>query len=518
MNAQLSIQHVTKYFYSTCVLDDVSFDIQRGEIHGLVGENGAGKSTLMNIISGVLQSDAGEITWEGKKERFHHPSESVAQGIVHIHQELNILPELSVVENLFLGKEIHRYGLLNERKMQKQAKNIFDMMGLKIDLCQTAGSLSIGHQQMIEIAKFFLHHNRRLIILDEPSASLTDQEVAHLFDIMRRIKEESQVSFIYISHRLHELFQICDAITVLRDGKHIGTKQKDDTSWDEIVTMMIGRSFDDQFGANDTTMNASKLSSKKLQISSAPSIPILEVQNISAETFRAISFALQEGEILGFFGLIGAGRTDVMHAIFGSMPADGSILFQGKPYRHRSPSSSIRQGIGFLSEDRKGEGVFDALDVASNILMANYKKVSHWGLRMPAREAAVVNALIQQLSIKIMSWRQQIVTLSGGNQQKSLFARCIHGYPKLLILDEPTRGVDVGAKRDIYQIIRHIRDRGVAIIIVSSDLTEILGIADRIAVMYEGSLIDIVSQKKATREYIMHLSVNMKTKEHDVGR
>lgn len=499
----VSIEHISKQFYGIPVLNDVSMNIGNSEIFGLIGENGAGKSTLMNIISGLVPRDDGKIILNGVEHNFVHPRVAEQHGIIHIHQELNIFPDLKVVDNLFLGKEIHKYGVLDKTTMNDTSKEIFSRLGQDFDIQEFAGNLSIGHQQMIEIAKAFLHNDVKLIILDEPTASLAENESTKLFEIMELLRSKEGVSFVYVSHRLQELFRVCDTITVLRDGKCIGTRQSKETTLDEIVTMMIGRTIEDQY------VNSDKSTTIKNHLV-ATQEEVLRVHKINRKhKFQNISFSLYKGEILGFSGLIGAGRTDVMHAIFGSYPPEsGTIFIEGQNYTHPSPSTSLRKGIAFLSEDRKEEGILDNFSVMSNISISNYTKISTMGMISPEKETNLVESLISQLSIKVANFQNSILTLSGGNQQKSLFARSLNIELKILILDEPTRGVDVGAKRDIYQIMHKLTEQGIAIIVVSSDLPEILGISDRIAVMHEGSLIEIVDKKQANQELIMHLSTN----------
>lgn len=495
----LRIHNVSKSFFTVQVLHKVSFDVQHSEIHGLVGENGAGKSTLMNIVSGMLAKDEGEIYVNGKSCMFTHPTEAEKAGLIHIHQELTILPELSVVENLFLGKEMHSFGMLNKKAMSAKAGEIFDALGLDIDMRKKAYQLSLGHQQIIEIAKALLSDNPALIILDEPTSSLANAEIEKLFEVMLQLKNTKKVSFIYVSHRMNELFRICDRITVLRDGAYITSVSTKDTDVDHVIRMMIGRKIEDQYGHNTSV-------DKKIYEKNS----VLQVKNISKGShFRNISFHAYAGEILGFYGLVGSGRTDVLKAIFGAEHADsGTILLHKKCITHSSPHSSIKRGIGFLSEDRKLEGVLTNFNVIKNISISNFADISKFGCIQQKKECTAAEALIHKLSVKVSNPDISIVSLSGGNQQKALLSRSLNHPLQLLLLDEPTRGIDVGSKQDIYAIMRSLAEQGIAIIMVSSDLLEIIQVADRVAVMHEGTLMKILQKEELSQESIMHLSTN----------
>ncbi len=495
----LRIHNVSKSFFSVQVLHKVSFEVRHSEIHGLVGENGAGKSTLMNIVSGMLGKDEGELYLNGKSCMFTHPTEAEKAGLIHIHQELNILPELSVVENLFLGKELHSLGILNKKAMSTKAQEIFDVLGLDIDMKQKASQLSLGHQQIIEIARALLSDNPALIILDEPTSSLANTEIEKLFEVMLQLKNTKKVSFIYVSHRMNELFRICDTITVLRDGSSIASVSTKDTDINHIIRMMIGRKMEDQYGNN--TQADKKTYDKN---------PVLQVKNLSKDSrFHNINFDAYAGEILGFYGLIGSGRTDVLKAIFCAAHADsGAVLFHNKCIMKSNPHSLIKQGIGFLSEDRKLEGVLDNFNVIKNISISNFTEVSKLGYIQQKKERADAQALIRKLSVKVSNPDISIMSLSGGNQQKTLLSRCLNYPLQVLLLDEPTRGIDVGSKQEIYAIMHSLAQQGIAIIMVSSDLLEIIQIADRVAVMHEGNLMKVLQKKELTQEVIMHLSTN----------
>ena len=497
----LSMNNISKSFFGVPVLNKVSFEVQQSEILGLVGENGAGKSTLMNIVSGMLSKDEGDIYINGNACVFSHPIEAEKSGIIHIHQELNILLELSVIENLFLGKELHSFGLLNEKAMHKKAHDIFHILGLDIDITKKVYQLSLGHQQIIEIAKALLSDNPALIILDEPTSSLANAEIEKLFEVMLQLKNDRKVSFIYVSHRMNELFRICDRIIVLRDGECISSTPTKETNIDEVINMMIGRKIEEQYGEN-VSVDKSIYDEE----------PLLQVKNISKGShFSNINFNVYSGEIFGFYGLVGSGRTDVLKAIFGAEYIDtGEILLHNKCINHNSPSHSIKQGIGFLSEDRKLEGVLSNFNVIKNISISNFSEISKLGYIDQKKEISLVTELIHKLSVKVSSSDISIMSLSGGNQQKALLSRCLNHPLQLLLLDEPTRGIDVGSKQDIYTIIHSLAQQGIAIIMVSSDLLEIIRVADRVAVMHEGNLMKILQKEELSQETIMYYSTNAK--------
>lgn len=494
----LALENISKSFYGVPVLRNVSLELQKAEIHGLIGENGAGKSTLMNICSGILTCDEGQIIFEGEKRSFSHPAEAEKAGIIHIHQELNILPDLTVVENLFLGREIHRRGVLQEARMKKKAQHVLDNLGVELDITAKAGSLALGHQQMIEIARALLHNDTKLIILDEPTSSLTQHEIEKLFEIITFLRAQNGVSFIYVSHRMKELFQICARVTILRDGSNVGTRNLVDSSIDEIVPVMIGRKIQEQYGTRQT-----------LDSSIYKKTPVLQVKNISSEKLKNIYFNLFRGEILGFYGLVGAGRTDLLNAIFGADSVDsGEIILDSIRYRNATPALSIKKGMGLLTENRKEKGIFANLSVQSNISISNPEPISRWNVISHARETRMVQKLVKKLAVKTTDVKHSIVSLSGGNQQKVLLCRNFTYPLKVLLLDEPTRGIDVGSKHDIYLIIRKLAQNNVGLIMVSSELPEILSVADRIAVMHEGKLIKILNRDEANEETVMYLATN----------
>lgn len=496
----LSLRNISKAFYGVPVLEDISLDIVQGDIHGIVGENGAGKSTLMNIISGLVRQDTGEIYFENKKMVLSHPRDAEVLGVVHIHQELNVVPYLSIVENLFLGKELHTCGVLQHARMNAIAVDTMKKLKQHIDVRTPMKDISIGHQQIVEIAKALLHNTVKLIILDEPTSSLTDKETVILFDIIRQLQQSKKVSFMYISHRLSELFTICDRVTVLRDGALVDTSAIAHTHIEDVASKMLGKKMNGQYRM--LSRNTPSLTDTK---------EVMRVENLSKyKKFSHIHFNLYEGEILGFFGLIGAGRTDLINALYGISAADsGKIFLYGKEYRYPTPYRSIQQHIGYLSENRSTEGIFANLDTGTNIVINSYNTLSRYGVISLKKESRVIQKLIHALSIKVSHSTRSILTLSGGNQQKALLARNLAHPLKILILDEPTRGIDIGAKREVYKIMKELTERGIAVLMVSSELDEVLHIADRVAIMCEGVLTATIPVKNAHQEMIMKYATNV---------
>ncbi len=486
----IEMKNIEKSFGANHVLKDVSITLSPGKIHALMGENGAGKSTLMNILTGLHQKNSGEILIDGQKRSFSSPKEAEEFGISFIHQEMNTLNTMTVLDNLFLNREIrNKLGFLDFNKMKARAKEVFDQLGIQIPLDQEAGELSVGQQQMIEITKALMT-DAQVLIMDEPTAALSDKEIQTLFKIIERLKNNG-VTIVYISHRMEEIFQISDEITVMRDGLSIDTKPTPKTNMQEVVKKMVGRELSDYYPK------------KNGQIGEI----VFEVEHLTSEKndFKEITFNLRSGEILGFAGLMGAGRTEIMRAIFGlDKVASGSLKLNGQVIRNDSPSKAIRNGIGFLTEDRKTEGLVLDFSINDNISLPAIEEFTKKnGIINQNLEKDFVDLMINRLNIKSLSNQDIVGELSGGNQQKVVLAKWIGVGPKVLILDEPTRGVDVGAKREIYQLINELAERGVAIIVVSSDLPEIIGISDRIIVIHEGTIGGEVSREEATQEKIM---------------
>lgn len=491
----IEMHNIHKAFGKNTVLSGVSFDLVTGEVHALMGENGAGKSTLMNLLTGLYSLDQGTIQIDGKETAFKNPKEAEQHGIAFIHQELNIWPDMTVLENLFIGKEIYtKLGLLDTKKMKVLAQAQLDRLSVNLSLDQEAGICSVGQKQMIEIAKALMT-DAKVIIMDEPTAALTEREIEKLFQVIESLKKEG-VSIVYISHRMEEIFAICDRITIMRDGKTVDTKAIPETNFHEVVKKMVGRELTDRYP--ERTPSTGDI--------------VLEVKQASRKgQFHDINFSVKAGEIVGVAGLMGAGRTEMMRSLFGLDPLDqGEIWVHGKKALIKKPSDAVKLGIGFITEDRKDEGLMLDASIRENIGLPNLKSFSPKGLIDKKTEQDFVDLLIKRLTIKTASSDISARSLSGGNQQKVVIAKWIGIQPKVLILDEPTRGVDVGAKREIYQLMNELTDRGVAILMVSSELPEILGMSDRVLVIHEGTISGELDKTEATQERIMTLATGGK--------
>lgn len=487
----VSMKGICKSFGDVQVLKDVSLEVGAGEVHALVGENGAGKSTLMKILTGVYSRDAGEIFVDGRLADIRKIRDSEHLGIAIIHQELNMLPEMSLTDNLFLGHEIRNAaGFLNLKAMKIQAREALGRLGLETDPGVKARELTVGQLQLVEIARALMR-NAQLIVMDEPTSALTDREIERLFEAIQGLKAQG-VSFVYISHRMEELFALCDRVTVMRDGCTVGEKAMADTTFDELVTLMVGRDIGERFPRR----------------TSQPGDVIFQAEGLSQEgKFKNVSFELRQGEVLGFAGLMGSGRTEIMHALFGSTALkEGTIRLNGKPVSIPSPKAAMELGIAFVTEDRKKEGLFLDFSVAYNLASANLKALSNRGIVDRTKTKAYVNESIRSFRVKTASAELSIRHLSGGNQQKVILAKWLGRRPQVLILDEPTRGVDVGAKREIYEMIDQLAAQGMGIIMVSSELPEILGLCDRAVVMHEGRLTGILDHQDFSQEKIMSLA------------
>lgn len=486
----IEMRNISKAFSGNQVLNNVQFDIVKGEIHALMGENGAGKSTLMKILTGIYTRDNGEIRVQGKLVEFKNPNEAEDAGIAVIHQELNILPDLTVCENLFLGRE-KTYGktaILKNSEMRKEATASLAELGLDIDVDTPARELSVGKQQIIEIAKA-LSTNAEVIIMDEPTAALTDREITTLFEMIRKLQNKG-VAFVYISHRMEEIFAICDRITILRDGEYVATENVNETSFEKVVQLMVGRELGERFPQRNAVIGKEKI----------------VVSGLTRKGyFEDVSFKVYAGEVVGLAGLMGAGRTEVVQTLFGYYQlSSGSIQIDGKQVTIRNPREAIRHGIGYVSEDRKSEGLITDFTVSENMSLPNLVRLSSNGFMQKDKEQSLVTDMIQRLRIRTSGGTQQVKSLSGGNQQKVVIAKWLGINPQVLILDEPTRGVDVGAKKEIYSIMNELAERGVAIILVSSELPEIMGLADRVLVLHEGRLKATIEKQDMTQERIMH--------------
>ena len=486
----IEMKGITKAFSGNVVLNNVEFTLLNGEIHALMGENGAGKSTMMKILAGIYSRDNGDVLVDGKSYTFTSAKDAESLGIHVIHQELNILPHLSIAENLFLGKEktVGRTGFLRTREMNKEAQALLAKLGLQIDVRQPAGSLSVGKQQIIEIAKA-IKSGAKYIGMDERTGALTDREIETLFETIRELKAKG-ISFVYISHRMEEIFAICDRITILRDGEYVGVREIPKTTFDEIVQMMVGRELGERFPSRDARIGEVALEVKGL---TCPAV------------CEDINFQIRKGEILAFAGLMGAGRTEVAQAIFGSRKkSKGDIFIHGEKVTIKNPIQAMNHGIGFVTEDRKTEGLVLDFSIKENIFLTNLKTIAKGGFIKPKQEQSQAAKYIEQLKIRCSDASQPVGSLSGGNQQKVVIAKWLGTNPDILILDEPTRGVDIGAKKEIYSIMNKLAEEGVAILMISSELPEVLGMADRVMVMQEGRQTAILDNLNLTQETIMH--------------
>ncbi|WP_147803704.1 sugar ABC transporter ATP-binding protein [Alkalicoccus halolimnae] len=488
----INMKGIDKAFSGNQVLKGVDFSLEKGEIHALMGENGAGKSTLMKILTGIYERDAGEVHVNGEPVHYKHPREAEKDGIAVIHQELNILPELTAAENLFLGKEITagKFGWMKTKQMNEEAEVALENLGLKVPVTRRAGTLSVGQQQLIEIAKA-LETNAKIIIMDEPTAALTDREIDTLFQTIRELQKEG-VSFIYISHRMEEIFDLCQRVTVLRDGTYVGTKEIAALTFDEVVNMMVGREIGERFPENDATPGEVKL----------------EIKNFSkAGLFKDVSLYVREGEILGISGLMGSGRSEIVETVFGYRKEDsGEVFIDGRKVKINSPKDAIDHGIGFISEDRKSKGLVVDFSIRENLEMTNLEKISDYGWISSKKQRALYEELINKLSVRTSGPNQAAKSLSGGNQQKVVIAKWLYMKPRVLILDEPTRGVDIGAKKEIYNIMVDLAKTGVAIIMISSELPEVIGMSTRVGVMSEGKLMTVLEREELSEQRIMHFA------------
>ncbi|HZG15049.1 MAG TPA: sugar ABC transporter ATP-binding protein [Candidatus Bathyarchaeia archaeon] len=486
----LEMKEIDKSFPGVKVLQNVQFSLYSGELHALMGENGAGKSTLMKILNGIYRKDNGTIIVKGKPEEITSTKVAEGLGISIIHQELNLIPYLSVMENIFLGREfkLGKTPFVNWKKMRVEAERYLKQLGMDLDPRTIVEELSVGQQQMVEIAKA-LSMQADILVLDEPTAALTDREIEKLFEVIAALKANG-VGMIYISHRMEEIFQISDRITVLRDGKYIGTRHTRETDMDELVRMMVGRDINDRFPKIEMT----------------PGEERLRVEGISlGQKLRDISFSVKSGEILGLAGLMGAGRTEVAKVLFGVTPAtQGKIFIDGKETTIRKPIDAIGAGIALVTEDRKHEGLILSLSIRENLSLPNLAKLSVSGFMKRSKENVLSEETIEKLHIRTPHAEQVVGALSGGNQQKVVIGKWLATKPKILILDEPTRGVDIGAKKEIYDLMNQLAKEGVAIIMISSELPEVLGMSDRIIVMHEGRVTAELSREEATQERIMH--------------
>ena len=487
----LKLHGISKSFPGVRALSGIDLEISPGEIHALLGENGAGKSTLMKILSGVYQPDEGRIVLEGEERHFAHYKEAVAAGIAIVYQEFSLIPHLNAVENIFLGRELRtRFGLLDRRAMRDSAAALFRRLGVKINLFAEVLSLSVAQQQFIEIAKA-LALDARLLILDEPTATLTPSETEHLFDIMRELKRQG-VAMFFISHHLEEIFEICDRITVLRDGQWIGVTDVKDTDVDRLVEMMVGRRLEASFPPKPETASAAAI--------------VLEVVELQIKRNGPVNaFQLREGEILGFAGLVGSGRTEAILAVMSATPVHRKqILVNGKGAKLADPADSLALGLGILPESRKTEGLITPFSIRDNISINNLGKYTRRGPFIDRKSEATATAdIMRQVGVKAPGMETVVENLSGGNQQKVVLARWLNHHANILFFDEPTRGIDVGAKAEIYRLMRALTARGYAIVMVSSELPEIVGMCDRVCVFKQGKIVRTLDTAEISPEEVM---------------
>lgn len=482
------MEGICKSFPGVKALDNVYLSVNKGEVHGLVGENGAGKSTLMKIMSGVYRADAGKIFIEGQEVNIDSVNKAQELGVSIIFQELNLCPHMTVADNIFIGRPPKKGPFIDDKKLHADAQKVLDGLGIDINSHALVNTLSVAQQQMVEIAKA-ISRNCRILVLDEPSAALTDKEVDKLFEIIRNLQKK-EVGMVYISHRMNELEVICERVTAIRDGQYIGTRNYKDITVDELVNMIVGRTLEDKYPKYERKIGE----------------VLFEARNVRRKDIVNVDkLNVRKGEILGIAGLMGSGRTEIARCIFGADKADSMELFmEGKPIKIKSTGQAIAHGIGYATEDRKHDGLALKLDVEYNTNMAHLKQLSRFGIIDDKEGHRNAQKYKEMLRTKTPSLRQLAGNLSGGNQQKIVLSKWLCNDVKLLIVDEPTRGIDVGAKYEVYELFNRLSDQGVAIIMISSELPEILGMSDRVLVVHEGTINAELETKKTTQEEIMY--------------
>jgi ABC-type sugar transport system ATPase subunit len=492
----IEFKNIVKRFPGVVALSGVSFSIRKGEIHAITGENGAGKSTLMNLLSGTYQQDEGDIIWHGKPVKITNPADSMEFGIATVYQELKLCENLDVAENIYLGREEKKIGgTINRKAMHGKARQLLDSLGVDINARTLVKHLSVAEMQIVEIARA-MQLKADLMILDEPTSSLTINETQILFKNLRRLKENGR-TIIYISHRLDEVFEITDRISVLRDGKYLGTFDSDKILPKEIITLIAGRDLERE------------LSRREAEREPSHEDIALEVKNLTrGKYFRNINFKLYKNEALGFYGLQGSGRTELMETIFGLYKPDhGEVFLANQKIRIRNPNDAIRKGFVLIPEDRRRSGIFDKMDVKDNIGIVHDEEITKWSFVQKNKVINIAAEYIKKLTIRLHSLKQMLKTLSGGNQQKVIISRYLSTKPKILLMDEPTRGIDVGAKAEIYKIMRQLKsEKGKSLIVVSSELEEIVSEADRVLVMRNGKISGEVTGENITKEKILHFA------------
>ena len=491
----LRMEGISKTFPGVRALDHVALGVRPGEVHALMGENGAGKSTLMKILAGAYQPDGGQIFIDDAPVVFATPHDALNRGVNIIYQEFNLVPHLSVAENIYLGREPRGPlpGWLNGSRMTRDAQQVMDNLGAHVDVRTPVGRLPVAMQQMVEIAKATSRQSR-IIAMDEPSATLTEHELENLWRLIRQLRGEG-VSIIYISHRMEEVFAIADRITVLRDGRTVGTKERADVTPTELIQMMVGRPVEDTFPKETAPQGK----------------PLLEVRGLTRKgVLEDINLTVHEGEIVALAGLVGAGRTEIARCLFGADPFDaGEIIMDGKPLRPHSPRQAIRAGLGMVTEDRKEQGLVLELSVRENTSLASLSALSRGGFIEQGRERAVAQDYVAQLGTRTPTVEQRVKNLSGGNQQKIVLSKWLLTHSRVLIMDEPTRGIDVGAKAEIYRLMNELTAQGLGILMISSELPEVLGMADRIVVVRGGRIVGEMDRANATQEKIGQLVIGL---------
>ena len=482
----LKLSHIEKTFPGVHALKDVSLEVRRGEVLALIGENGAGKSTLIKAITGAHAPDSGTIEFDGKEYARMTPGESVGLGIGAIYQEFTLSPSLSVAENVYMGQRVNPGKFVDFKKMNQMTADIIQRLGVKINPKALVRSLSVGYKQLVEIAKA-LARNAKLLIMDEPTAPLTDDEVTQLFRIIADLKAQG-ITIIYISHRLDELFQVSDRVAIMRDGEMITTKNINEIDKPMLIQYMVGRQLKESFPERNKKYGD----------------VVLEAKDFCGETVGPVSFSLRKGEILGFGGLVGAGRTELARALFGAdHQVGGELYVKGKKVHFTSPMEAIEHGMGYVSEDRKNQGVLQNMGIDFNITLPIIKKISHLTIVDTGKEKQIVQKQVDDMHIKTPSLKQTTRNLSGGNQQKVVLGKWLASDAEILILDEPTRGIDVGSKQEIYQLINKLAEQGKAIIVISSEMEELLGLTDRMIVLYEGNYVTTLEKEDYTQERVL---------------
>lgn len=484
----LEFRNINKSFTGVKALKDISFSITKGHVHALLGENGAGKSTLMKILSGAYSKDSGDVLMDGVPVQIKNTNDSEKLGIAIIYQELNLIPELSVAENIFLDRQPKKYGFIDWKQMRSDAEKAMRQIDVEIDVRKKISSLSVAQQQMVEIAKA-ISHKSRVLIMDEPTSALTEGETRKLFQVIDKLKSQG-ITMIYISHRMEEIFEICDSYTVMRDGTYVASGAIKEVTEEQIIEYMVGRSLSQVYP--ESAHNIGEV--------------ILKVEHMTNQKeVKDVSFELRKGEILGFAGLVGAGRTETLKAVFGAdKNAKGIVYIKGEQCNISSPKEAIHRGIGFLPENRKEEGLVTDLSVLDNIVMAKMENAFEDGRFSSRKAKELCTSYIRNLLIKTPSEKQKVKYLSGGNQQKVVLAKWLNCNPDIIVLDEPTRGIDVNAKVEIYQIIMDLAAQGKSIVLISSEMPEIIGLCDRVYIMYEGKITGELKKNELTQKQIMY--------------